>query len=249
MPFALRRPHTRRSHTRRPLAVAVIAAGLLGLTATAASAHVTVKPDVTASGGYAELVFRIPNESPSATTTKVVLTLPQVNPFTEVSVEPVPGWDVTVTDAPLPSPATVDGTTISKAPRVVTAAAAGAAAIAPGPNQSFAISAGPLPAPGTLELPVAQTYSDRSVVAWTDPTTKGAAEPEHPAPHVEVTAAVDDIDHQGGAPSGTDTAAAPLSSTTHATSDTTSRWFSGAALVVAPGALGLQLVGRRRQDG
>ena len=140
MPFALRRPPTRRSHTRRPLAVAVIAAGLLGLTATAASAHVTVKPDVAAPGGYAELVFRFPNESPSATTTKVVLTLPQVNPFTEVSVEPVPGWDVTVTDAPLPSPATVDGRTISKAPRVVTAAAAaaaGAAAIAPGPNRAL----------------------------------------------------------------------------------------------------------------
>lgn len=258
MPFAPRRPHPRRPHSRRPhrsrasvrlTVAAVTAAALLALTATAASAHIIVTPDVTASGGYAELVFRVPSERPSASTTKVVLTLPQTSPFTDVSVESVTGWVVTVTDAPLPSPATVDGTTITKAPHVVTWTATGAAAIAPGEYQNFAISAGPLPAPGMLELPVDQTYSDGSVVPWTDPTTKGAAEPEHPAPSFEVTTAVATGDHHAAATSGSDTAAAALTGTTHGSSDTTARSLSGAALVVALGAVALQLVGRRRHAG
>lgn len=241
----------------RPLAAVAVAAALLAFTAGPASAHVTVKPDNTASGGYAELVFRVPNETPSSDTTKVVLTLPSTTPFTDVSVEPVPGWTVVVTDAPLPSPATVDGTTITKAPHLVTWTASGPSAIAPGEYQSFAISAGPLPAPGMLELPVEQISSDGSVVTWADSTKEGSVEPEHPAPHFDVTPAAVDGDHHAVATTGSDstTDTAPEaggsggSGDTSAGGDGTARWLSGAALLVALGSVALQLAGRRRQAG
>lgn len=224
--------------------MALGAAALLGLTATAASAHVTVKPDNTASGGYAELVFNVPNEKPSANTTKVVLTLPQTSPFISVSVKPVPGWDATVVEAPLPTPVTDDGTTITKAPHVVTWTATGTSAIVSGEYQSFAISVGPLPAPGMIELPVDQTYSDGSVVTWADPTTEDAAEPAHPAPHFTVTAAAAG-GHHPAAP-GSNTAAATATGDSHGSGDSTARWLSGAALLVALGTVSLQVVGRRR---
>lgn len=241
-PHLHRRPRRHLLHPR-PVLVALGAAALLGLTATAASAHVTVKPDNTASGGFAELVFKVPNEKPSAKTTKVVLTLPQTNPFISVSVKPVPGWDAAVVEAPLPTPATDDGTTITKAPHVVTWTATGTSAIAPGEYQSFAISVGPLPAPGMIELPVDQTYSDGTVVTWADPATEGATEPAHPAPHFTVTAAA--ADHHAVA-SGSDSAVATATGDSHGSGDTTARWLSGAALLVALGALALQVVGRHR---
>lgn len=244
-----RHPFPRPHHPRRRAGATVLAAtALLGLTAAGASAHVEVKPDSTAAGSYAELVFTVPNEEPAARTTKISVTLPQTAPFTDVSVRPLAGWTVTVADAALPTPATVDGTSITKAPHVVTWTATGDAAIAPGEYQSFAISAGPLPAAGTVELPALQTYSDGTVVAWTDASTEGAAEPAHPAPHFAVTAAAADGSHATGGANAAQATAAP-GSTAAGSSDPTSRWLSGAALVVALGAAGLQLAGRRRVVG
>jgi len=97
-----------------------------------------------------------------------------------------------------------------------------------------------------LDLPVAQTYSDGSVVTWADPTTEGAAEPEHPAPHFEVTAAIAGSDPHAVAASGTGTAAPQTTSGTSGSTDSSARWLSGSALLVALGSVALQVVGRRR---
>ena len=83
------------------------AALTLALAATAApalpaAAHVRVIPEATASGGYAALTFRVPNESDTAATTKLVVTLPQDRPLATVSVRPVPGWTAKDTTAKLP---------------------------------------------------------------------------------------------------------------------------------------------------
>lgn len=201
-----------------------------------------VKPDATTSGGYAALTFRVPNESDTASTTKLVLTLPRDKPLAHVSVTPVPGWTAKIVEAALPTPVTVQGTTLTKAARTITWTATPGTAIGPGQYQEFSISAGPLPAPGAFVLPVAQRYSDGKVVSWDQPQTKGALAPEHPAPQFDIT------------PAETDKASATVTSNTASASrgqgsepDRTGVVLAGGALTVSLLGVGGQLVGARRR--
>lgn len=219
--------HPRRGSRHRVRAVAarlgvtVTAAAVLGaLTAPAAAAHVRLHADSTVTGSYSQLTFRVPDESDSAGTVTVQVTLPQDTPFLDVSTKPLPGWTATVAEQPLPTPVTVAGTTITKAPRTVTWQAEPGTRLEPGQYQDFAISVGPLPAAGTVLLPATQTYSDGTVVAWDQPTPPSGAEPEHPAPELVVTAAA--------ATGASSAAPAPPD-----TSDPVARLLGGAALVVA----------------
>jgi hypothetical protein len=102
---------------RRFAAVTVLSVGLLGATAVAAQAHVSVHADSTATGSFSQITFRVPNESPTSGTVKLQVQLPQDDPFPFVSAKPVPGWKVTVKQAPLPEPVEEEGTTITKAAR------------------------------------------------------------------------------------------------------------------------------------
>lgn len=215
----------------RTAAAAALGGALLLGTAATASAHVTVHPDSTQPGGYAQLTFRVPTESATASTTKLVVTLPQDTPLASVSTKPVNGWTAGITEAKLPKPVTEKGgATLTKAPHVVTwKATSKAAAITPGQYQDFAMSVGPLPKSGTLSLPATQYYSDGTVVRWNE-HAKGSAEPEHPAPAFTIGSA-----EQAALAVQS---AAPAASAVN-TSDSTSRWLSGAALVVALIALGL----------
>jgi uncharacterized protein YcnI len=65
--------------------------GLVLIPPTHAEAHVTVQVDSITSDSYAELTFRVPNEMPTAMTTKVVVTLPTKDPSLSLWVRPVPG--------------------------------------------------------------------------------------------------------------------------------------------------------------
>ncbi|GAA2752138.1 YcnI family protein [Amnibacterium kyonggiense] len=180
--------------TRRPSARrwgARLAAGLVGgavavlLGATAASAHVHVDGEDATRGGYGVLTFRVPTESATASTTEVTVTLPADHPIASVSVEPVPGWTATVTTAKLAKPIeTDDGRLTSYASRIDWKADA-SAAIEPGEFQRFSVSAGPLPDVASLAFPTTQRYSDGSVVEWNQ-LASGSAEPEHPAPVLEL---------------------------------------------------------------
>ena len=225
------------------LGAAAAAATLLALSAGGpASAHVRVKPDSTVSGSFAALTFRVPTESDTASTTKLVLTLPQDTPFAHVSVRPVPGWNAVVTEASLPTPVTANGTTLTKAARTVTWTADKGAAIGPGQYQEFAISVGPLPAPGTLVLPVAQTYSDGTVVGWDEPSQPGQAEPQHPAPQFDVTPKPDPVSSQTALVD-----AAPAADVTATGPDPLARGLAAGALLVAHAGVGAQLwLARRR---
>ncbi|HEV7172838.1 YcnI family protein [Pedococcus sp.] len=211
----------------------------LVLAATAASAHVHVIPDTTASGADAQLTFRVPSEEPVARTTRVVLTLPQDRPLPSVAVKPLPGWTVSVTEGPLPKPMTVDGTTLTKAPRTITWTASAAAALGPDQYQDFSLAVAPLPSPGELVFPVTQTYSDGTVVQWNQPSPAGKPEPEHPAPAFVVTAAAAD--------------ATPAQATSavraSGVADPVARWLAGASLVLAVLGLGAVALGRRRTAG
>ena len=101
--------HTLRRAGAALAAVAVVAAAAM-LTAPAASAHVRVIPESTEGGGFAKLTFRVPNESDTAGTTSLVVTLPENAPLAFVSVQPVSGWTATVTKAKLATPVDVHGT-------------------------------------------------------------------------------------------------------------------------------------------
>jgi len=152
-----------------------------------ASAHVTVKPESTTTGSFSQLVFRVPNESDTASTVKLKVALPTKTPLLYVSVLPVPGWTFAVTKSKLPEPVESYGSTITEAPSAVTWTATGDG-VKPGEYQNFAISAGPLPAVGALAFPATQTYSDGKAVKWDTVVAEGAEEPEHPAPSFVVTA-------------------------------------------------------------
>ncbi|WP_248763854.1 YcnI family protein [Pseudarthrobacter sp. SSS035] len=169
--------------TPKTAAVLAVATCLMTFGAGAASAHVGVTPDSTSEGGFSQLTFRVPNESQTAKTTKLTVTLPSETPFTSVSVKPMDGWTVEVLEAELAAPITVKGATITKAPASVVWTADEAHQISQRQYQTFSISVGRLPHAGnTVLLPAAQTYSDGTVVNWSEAAVAGQAKPEHPAP-------------------------------------------------------------------
>jgi uncharacterized protein YcnI len=231
------------SRVARAAAVGALVAAVVVGTAVSASAHVTVHPDVTTAGQGAQLTFRVPDESDTANTIKLVVTLPQDRPFPDVSTQPMTGWTATVTDAPLPKPVDVGGATITKAPHTVTWTAVSGTKIAPGQYQNFYLATDALPAAGAMVLPVAQYYSDGTVVNWSEPTVAGKAEPAHPAPVFTVTAA--SATDASAAPGATTQASGTNTPVATTTTDNTARVLGGVALLVAVVACGLVLLRRR----
>ncbi len=207
--------------TQRAAAVTGLAALAFTLTATAASAHVTANPNTAKAGSYTKVSFRVPNEEPSADTTKLEIDLPADHPIASVSVRPVPGWTINVSTAKLATPITSDGSEITKAVDRITWSGG---KIAPGRFEEFDVSFGPLPT-GTdrLMFKALQTYSDGTVVRWDQAPGSGGHEPEHPAPTLHLTAAE---------PSTTPVAKAEVSS-----GDGTARLLGGLGL--AAGIIGL----------
>jgi uncharacterized protein YcnI len=203
-------------------AAAVTGLTTLALTAaaTAASAHVTVDPDTAAPGSYTKVSFRVPNEEPSADTTKLEVDLPTDHPIASVSVRAVPGWTIKVATTKLATPIKSDDAETTKAVSRITWSGG---KIAPGRFEEFDVSLGPLPT-GTdrLLFKAAQTYSDGTVVHWDQDPGNGGQEPEHPAPELHLTALP--------------TSAAPVARKAAATNDGTARLLGGLGL--AAGLLG-----------
>ncbi|MDQ2839276.1 MAG: YcnI family protein, partial [Actinomycetota bacterium] len=65
------------------------------MAAGTASAHVTVSSPSASQGGYAVLIFQVPTESDTASTTEFKLQLPADQPLASVSVQPHTGWSYT----------------------------------------------------------------------------------------------------------------------------------------------------------
>ncbi|MEW2381334.1 YcnI family protein [Micromonospora sp. NPDC047707] len=170
------------------LALGAVAAAVLGFAAPA-SAHVTVNPEEATQGGYARLAFRVPNESDTASTTKVEVVLPENAPVGSVSTMPVPGWTVAVEKRKLDQPVEVHGSQLIEAVSKLTWTAAPDAVIKPGTFQEFPVSMGPLPKADQMVFKSLQTYSDGTVVRWIEEPTAGGEEPESPAPVLKLTAA------------------------------------------------------------
>jgi uncharacterized protein len=207
-----------------------VAAAVIVVSATAASAHVTVQPSTAEQGGDATLSFVVPNEKDSADTVQLEVQIPTDHPIASVSVQPKAGWTYKVTTTKLPQPVQSDNGQVTDA---VSDIVWSGGSIKPGEFDQFTLSVGPLPTGvDSLEFKALQTYSDGDVVRWIEATPPGGPEPDHPAPTLTLTKA------------GTESAASSSSS------DDTARTLGIIGIVV--GALGLAfgagalLVSRRK---
>lgn len=220
------------SRIRRLATVGVLAALAVGLGATPALAHVSVASTDAVQGGFGHITFRVPTESDTASTTKLVVQLPTDQGISTVSVEPIAGWthkETTVKPAtPLKDD---DGNEVTEVVSTVEwTANSPADAIKPGEYREFSISAGPLPKTATLTFKAIQTYSDKTEVSWIEEAT-GGAEPEHPAPTLTLPAGAP------GATVGSGTPASPASQAPPAAAADTGNGTATTALVI--GILGL----------
>lgn len=243
---------TLRSTVARTAATLTAATALALAAPLAASAHVHVEPGSADPGSWTVLTFRVPNESATAGTTSVVVDLPTDTPFSSVGTEPVPGWTATVTTADLPEPVDVGGATLTEAPTTVTWTADPGVEIGDGQFQRFSITAGPVPATGSIALPTHQGYSDGTVVDWDEATPDSGEEPEHPAPVLYVEDAAPEGDHDHGSHEATvatgDEGTAGGASAT-AGSDPLAVGLGLGALALAAVALVLSVVGLTRGRG
>ena len=217
----------------RAAAIAAASALVLVGAASSASAHVTVSSPDAKPGGYAKLVFRVPSESDTASTTKLVVTLPKDHPFASVGAQVKAGWKVEKTKEKLAAPVKVGDVTLTEAITTVTwTSVPGSVGVPPNDFDEFALSVGRLPeGVDSLNFPAVQTYSDGEVVKWVELAKDGAGKPEHPAPALKLTAAI-----------------TPVAATTDETtsdSDTLARILGGAGLLV--GLIGLAFGLRSRK--
>jgi uncharacterized protein YcnI len=210
-------------------------AALVALLALAgpASAHVTVTaPGATRGGSDQEITFRVPVEK-TVDTVGVTIQLPTNTPIASVLVEPVPGWTHTEKTSKLAKPIVTDDGDITSAVSQISWTASAGHGLKPGEFGAFTIIAGQLPDVDALTFKALQRYSDGSVVSWIQvPAPGSSAQPDFPAPTLQLTAAAD----------GT------KSSTASGSSNTGPVVLSIIALVVAAGALGLAVVARARRQ-
>ena len=237
-----------RRHRRRLVISAVLTGGFLaaGLVfAGSASAHVKVSGVDAVQGGSGVITFRVPSESDTASTTGLVITFPAATPFTEVAVQPKAGWTAKVTTKPLPKPLTDDdGNAITDYVAEVDFTATGSgsgAGIPPGQFDMFNLSVGPFPKAPSMAFAALQTYSDGSTVNWDEKSANGA-EPDHPAPVLQLAAAAGaqpaTASQPGASQAGTaQTAAGSASGDSPSWPGITGLILGAAALVVAVAAL------------
>lgn len=217
---------------RRVLAGVAVMAMAIGLWTAQASAHVTINTlGVVTQGSFAKVGFSVPNERADAGTVKLKVQFPQDHPLAYVSVQPMTGWDIETTMRKLDTPIQAEGATIDEVVDTITWTAQGDTQIKPGEFELFWVSAGQMPTDATsLTFPAIQTYSSGEEVAWIDQSTEGGAEPEHPAPTLQLAAGSGDDAHGSGS-----------SDSSSSSDDSSSDTLAIVALVV--GALGLVVGG------
>lgn len=208
---------------------AIVAGAVLALVVPlAASAHVTIGTNQADPGSYPVIDFQVPTESATATTTSIDITLPADTPFGHVATVPVAGWDAELVK---------DGDTVT---HVVWTAQPGHE-ITADQYGIFPVLLGDVPDTGSIVLPVAQTYSDGTVVEWADTTEDG----EHPAPVLYVN---DEpaADHHAGGDEDDHDAEATVSGEAAPASDAVARGLGIGGLVVGAIALVVAQLSRRR---
>ncbi|MEV4801618.1 YcnI family protein [Nonomuraea sp. NPDC049421] len=236
------------SFVRRSVTVLAAATALTAGLALPALAHVTIQPGSAEQGGFTKVAFRVPNERDNASTTKIEVSFPTDHPLAFVSVKPVPGWDVKVTEGKLPKPVTTEYGELDEA---VTKVVWSGGKVEPGQFQEFEVSMGKLPeGVDSLMFPTKQTYSNGEVVDWSQAPKADGSEAEHPAPLLKLTPAAANGTAGTTAPATAPAAAAPSVAPVAASgssSDGTARLLGGAGLVVGVIGLVVGFLGLRRR--
>ena len=220
--------------------VAIGAGLLLALAAPlAASAHVTIDPGQAAAGSYTVVTLKVPNESETATTDRVELSLPTDTPFTSVRYVPVAGWTAELVTTTLPEPVTIGESTITEAITSVVWTADAGSEIGAGQLQLFPLSVGPVPDTGSVTLAPDQGYTDGTTVSWNE----DGDDAEHPAPVLYINDAPVADEH---AAHDATVEAAPADTEATPSDDVLARVLGIAGLVV--GAVGIVLAVTARRS-
>lgn len=225
-------------HARRAGAVASLTALSVAGLAAAASAHVTVNPRTAEQGSYSKVSFRVPNERDDASTTKLVVNLPNDHPLSSVSVRPLPGWTVKVEKSRLPKPVKIEGGELTEA---VTKITWSGGTIEPGRFEEFDVSMGPLPTDtDRLVFTADQTYTGGEVVKWEEAPAEGANEPEHPAPVLKL------LPQGSAAATGLTAQVKPAATSSASSGDGTARLLGGIGIAVGVVGVGVGAYGVTR---
>jgi len=214
-----------------------------------AVAHVSVHSDDAVQGGPAEIAFRVPTESDTASTMTVKVAFPMNTPIAGVAVLPLAGWTYQITRTTLPTPMPVGhGEQVSEVvSQVEWRATSPDTAVKPGEYQVFKVAADLLPETEQVVFKVVQTYDDGQVARWIDDPVVGGPEPEHPAPVLA-------LDVAGTVGHGHDTVATVIpASSSQATTPAATWWTAMAiglvALIAALGALVMSIRTARHRGG
>jgi len=239
---------------RRIALISALVVASVPLLATTASAHIAISsPDAVQGAELSLLSFRVPDESPTASTVKVSIDLPIDTPVANVWARAIPGWTATTSTKKLDAPVKIGDFNVDTVPATVTWTAESGNGIGPGEFQIFEIVADPLPDVPVMTFVAHQTYSDGSVVDWNEPPAANGEEAEHPSPEIELAAATDGMDATAtpeASASSTPSISAsatplPTASSNDTTSDSLARWLAGLAVLLS-GACIAMLVSRRR---
>ncbi|RAJ41683.1 uncharacterized protein YcnI [Kitasatospora sp. SolWspMP-SS2h] len=245
----MRTSTVRRASVRRASTAVALAASAVLAAAVPAFAHVTVQPGTATQGAWTAVAFRVPDESDTASTTRLEVNLPTDHPVASVSIQPVPGWTATAEKSKLATPLkTDDGDEITEAVTKITWTADATGKIGPGQFQDFKVSLGPLPTDtDRLVFKALQTYDDGTVVRWIEESKDGQAEPQHPAPTLALTKA--DAGTSADAHGMTASPAAPVAAAAAEPSDDdpTARTLGVIGLVVGVVGAALGVLGLRRR--
>jgi uncharacterized protein YcnI len=210
-------------------------------------AHVTVHSSEAVQGGEdAQILFRVPNESDKAATTKIEINLPTDTPLLGVAVSPPPGWTAKTTSTKLPKAIDTDDGPVSDA---VSKIVFSGGKIDGDQYLDFPIVAGKLPETDALTFKVLQTYSNGDVVRWIEQGSDapGADEPEHPAPTLKLAKGGDE-DSDSAEPSASATPGASSGPSVSAASEAKDGDYASkddfkVALAIGIGGAVLGLVG------
>lgn len=177
--------------------------GLMLAFATSALAHVTVSaPGATRSGSDQQITFRVPVEK-DVDTVGLTVALPTDTPIASVLVQPIPGWRHTEKTVKLAHPIKTDDGDITRTVAQISWRATAGHGLAPGEFGTFTIIAGQLPDAASLTFPTLQYYRDGSVVKWNQVPAPGTAEPDDPAPVLQLADAPPDAAHDAKSTSNT----------------------------------------------